>query len=260
LWDALTCIIVQDPDRCTERNGIGTASCDTVPFHEIYQDGFENLTRGRAVWLHKALRKYSKTQLAAAGIDYDAIENPGTAAPQQRATRQPQQPTIDCRDGILVYTAEKGDPATDAIRALPQRQWHDGTQTPSWCWVIAAVPANIVPLRHLYASKTITFTDVAIAALKALAGGVASHQARPATAKTPEPTAAPTFAEKAAAALTEARQQEGMVRVAYHWGEDGTPEFRLKRIPSGQYLRGTFQTAQEAQRAANLLNHGPELS
>jgi hypothetical protein len=168
LWSALMAIVVQDPDRASHRNGVGAAQCDTTPFHEIAQDGFENLNRGRAIWLYKALRKYSRTQLAGAGIDYAAIEDPAAAQPAPRKERQKKVATISLIGKVLHFTSELGDPAIPMVRALPRRRW---IPAPTFAWEVPLIIENIDGLRAMYKSGGVTFTPEAIAALRNLTGG-----------------------------------------------------------------------------------------
>jgi SNF2 family DNA or RNA helicase len=168
LWNALMAIVVQDPDRASHRNGVGAAQCDTTPFHEIAQDGFENLNRGRAIWLYKALRKYSRTQLAGAGIDYAAIEDPAAAQPAPRKERQKKVATISLMGKVLHFTSELGDPAIPMVRALPRRRW---IPAPTFAWEVPLIIENIDGLRAMYKSGGVTFTPEALNALRNLTGG-----------------------------------------------------------------------------------------
>lgn len=243
IYAAVQYLCAQDEDHATEKNGRGWNGTDGRWAHAIAEKPFETWSHKMGQIAYTMLRKYAG-QLALAGIDYAAIEDPTTVPPQPRTPKQ-QDATITLEDGTLIYRSPRDHNTTQIVREMPHRRWTGRDGTPAFVWRLALDRRNLEGLRTLYA-RGVRFSPEAVAALKALS----SPRTAPPQNQAPEPNA-PAHAPQAPSG-----EPTGYVRVAYLVDADSNAvTYKLKLLPDGVIMHShAYKTAREAQAAADAIN------
>jgi SNF2 family DNA or RNA helicase len=154
LESAIKFLAAMNPDLTSERNDIGPNALDTPLVMKLatMSETQWSPRQKRAAW--KLLGKYRHTQLAPAGIDYDAIPEP-PAAPQNGRARSittdgKQRFTIRFDYDANLVAAVKAD--------IPGRKFDGATKT----WSAPATAQTIEPLLKFAAAHDFDMSDEAM--------------------------------------------------------------------------------------------------